>query len=52
MSVAKKIPVKKRLKKKAAATVVVVRSRTSANDSLFPEKVARAKKILSNTQDL
>ena len=52
MPVAKKIAAKNRQKKKAAATVAVMRSRTSANDSLFPEKVARARKILSNTQDL
>jgi hypothetical protein len=53
MPVAKKNAAKKALRKRASpSTVVVVRSRISAKDNLFPEKVARARKILSNTQDL
>jgi hypothetical protein len=53
MSVARKNAAKKTLKKRASSsTVVVVRTRISAKDTLFPEKVARAKRILSNTKDL
>jgi hypothetical protein len=53
MSVARKNTTKKALKKRtSSSTVVVVRTRISAKDTLFPEKVARAKRILSNTQDL
>jgi len=53
MSLAKKNTAKKTLPKRASAsTVVVVRKRIAAKDTLFPEKVARAKKILSNTQFL
>jgi hypothetical protein len=53
MPVAKKIAPKKSSKKgTSSATVVVVRKRIAANDTLFPEKVARARKILSNTQNL
>jgi hypothetical protein len=50
MSVAKKNDVKKVLKKRSAATVVVIESRIAAKETLFPEKVARANKILSNTK--
>jgi hypothetical protein len=32
--------------------VVVIKTRISAEETLFPEKVAKAKKILSNTKDL
>jgi hypothetical protein len=53
MSVARKNTAKKALKKRtSSSTVVVVRTRISAKDTLFPEKVAKAKRILSNTQDL
>jgi len=52
MPEAKKSVAKKSLKKRVSSTIVVVRKRTSANDSLFPEKVAKARKILSNTQGL
>jgi hypothetical protein len=50
MSVARKNAVKKILKKRKAATVVVIESRIAAKDTLFPEKVAKANKILSNTK--
>jgi hypothetical protein len=52
MSVAKKNTAKKTIRKRSSATVVVIESRIAAKDTLFPEKVARAKKILANTQDL
>jgi hypothetical protein len=53
MTVTKKTAAKKPLRKRASSSaVVVVRTRISAKDSLFPEKVARAKRILGNTQDL
>ncbi len=52
MSVAKKNTTKKNLRKRSSATVVVIESRIAAKDTLFPEKVARANKILSNTKSL
>jgi hypothetical protein len=53
MPLAKKNTAKNTLKKRtSASTIVVVRKRISAKDTLFPEKVAKAKKILSNTQFL
>jgi hypothetical protein len=53
MSLAKKNITKKILRKRSSSsTVVVVKRRISAKDTLFPEKVARAKKILNNTQGL
>jgi hypothetical protein len=53
MPVTKKNTAKKHLKKRvSSSTVVVVRSRISAKDNLFPQKVERARKILSNTQNL
>jgi hypothetical protein len=52
MSVAKKNTARKILKKRKAATVVVIESRIAAKDTLFPEKVAKANKILSNTKFL
>jgi hypothetical protein len=52
MSVAKKNTARKILKKRKAATVVVIESRITAKDTLFPEKVAKANKILSNTKHL
>jgi hypothetical protein len=33
-------------------TVVVIRTRIAAKDTLFPEKVAKAKKILRNAEFL
>jgi hypothetical protein len=52
MSLAKKRTAKKVLKKGTPSTVVVVRKRIAVKDTLFPEKVARAKKILANTEGL
>jgi len=48
MSVVKKKTAKKLLKKRAI-TVTVIKSHIDPKDTLFPEKVARANKILSNT---
>jgi len=50
MSIAKKKTARKALKKRAASTVVVVESRLSAKNTLFPEKVAEAKKVLRNAK--
>lgn len=44
----KKTTRKKTLKKRSNSTVFVAESRISAKDTLFPEKVAQAKKILRN----
>jgi hypothetical protein len=53
MLLAKKNITKKILRNRSSSsTVIVVKQRISAKETLFPEKVARAKKILSNTQDL
>jgi len=53
MPVIKKNTANKTLKKRTSSpTVVVVKTRISAKDTLFPEKVARAKRILSHTRDL
>lgn len=52
MPVDKRNTARKLLKKRKATTVVVIESRIAANDTLFPEKVARANKILSNTKNL
>jgi len=35
-----------------ATTIVVIESRIAAKDTLFPEKVVKANKILSNTKFL
>jgi hypothetical protein len=50
MPIAKKNTAKKKRKKRLAETVVVVESRIAAKDTLFPEKVAKANKILSKTK--
>lgn len=52
MPVDKKNTARKLLKKRKATTIVVIESRIAAKDTLFPEKVARANKILSNTKNL
>jgi hypothetical protein len=53
MSIEKKNTVKKiSSKATSSATTVVIKTRIAAKDTLFPEKVARAKKILSNTKFL
>lgn len=51
MSVTKKNNAGK-LAKKRAQTVIVIESRITADEILFPEKVARANKILSHTKFL
>ena len=48
MSLTKKKTARKALKKKKASTVVVIETIISAEDTLFPEKVARANEILRN----
>jgi hypothetical protein len=50
MSVAKKNSIRRPRKKRTSTTVVVIESRIAAKDTLFPEKVARANKILRNTK--
>lgn len=52
MPLAKKNTAKKTLKKRVSASTIVVRTRIAAKDTLFPEKVAKAKRILGNTQFL
>ncbi len=48
MSIIKKNTVRKSLKKRRNQTVVVVETSISADETLFPKKVASAKKILQN----
>jgi hypothetical protein len=50
MPIAKKNTARKKMKKRPSETVVVVESRISAKDTLFPGKVAKANKILSKTK--
>jgi hypothetical protein len=50
MSATKKKLFTKLLKKRTTSTVMVFESRIAAKDTLFPEKVAEAKKILRNTK--
>jgi hypothetical protein len=50
MSTAKKNTTRKPLKKRGQKTVIVIESRIAAKDTLFPEKVAMANKILKNTR--
>ena len=53
MPVASKKNIRKSKSKKIdSSTVVVVKTRIAAKDTLFPEKVARAKEILSKTKFL
>jgi hypothetical protein len=52
MPLEKKRATKKILEKRTASTVVVVRKRIVAKDTLFPEKVAKAKKILVHSEGL
>ena len=39
----------KRLRKKRTETVIIIQSTFDAKDTLFPEKVAKAKETLRNT---
>lgn len=48
----KKKTTRKALKKRNSTTVVVIESRISAKDTLFPEKVAKAKETLRNAKFL
>jgi len=50
MAIAKKNIAKKKLNKRHSEAIVVVESRFVAKDTLFPEKVAKANKILSKTK--
>ena len=52
MSVSKKKAGQKVLKRRNSSIVVVIEREISAKDTLFPEKVARAKKILRNAEVL
>ena len=52
MPLDKKNTTRKLLKKRKVTTVIVIESRIAAKDTLFPEKVAKANKILSHTKNL
>jgi len=52
MPTARKKTAGKTLKKRASSTVFVIESPLSVKDTLFPEKVARAKKTLRNAKFL
>jgi len=41
---------RKIVKKREPATIIVHESKIAAKDTLFPEKVAKANKILKNTK--
>ena len=50
MPIARKNTRKKRLKKRPMETVIIIQETIKAEDTLFPEKVAKMNKILSNTK--
>jgi hypothetical protein len=50
MPISKRNSTKKKRMKRSVETVVVIESRFAAKDTLFPEKVAKANKILSKTK--
>ena len=50
MPIAKKKTTGKIYRKRASSTVVVIESRIAAKETLFPEKVAEAKKVLRNAK--
>jgi hypothetical protein len=50
MPIAKRNTTKKKRKKRSVDAIIVVESRIAAKDTLFPEKVAKANKILSKTK--
>ena len=50
MSVTRKNSAIKSLKKRGKDPLIVVESRIAAKDTLFPEKVAKANRILKNTK--
>jgi len=53
MSVTNKKHIRKSKKKKIdSSTVIVIKSRIAAEDTLFPEKVAKAKEVLSKAKFL
>jgi hypothetical protein len=41
---------RKRLRKRTAETVIIIQETIKAEDTLFPEKVAKMNEILSNTK--
>jgi hypothetical protein len=43
---------KRRLKKRTIETVIIIKEDIKAEDTLFPEKVARANELLSNNPHL
>jgi hypothetical protein len=45
----KKAKTKVRLKKMSGETIIIIEQEFDAKDTLFPEKVAEAKRILSKT---
>ncbi len=52
MPLAKKNSIKRTTKKTSPTVVVVTKSQIKVKDTLFPEKLARAKKILGSTKFL
>ena len=52
MPIARKNTRKKRLKKRPVETVIIIQETIKAEDTLFPEKVARANEIFRNNPNL
>ncbi len=52
MSLTRKKTSKKRLRKRNVETVIIIKENIKAEDTLFPEKVAKMNKLLDNNPHL
>ena len=52
MPLARKNTRKRRLKKRTGETIIIIQEHIKAEDTLFPEKVARGNEILKNNPHL
>jgi hypothetical protein len=50
MLLTRKKATKKRLKRRKVETVIIIQETINAEDTLFPEKVARANEIMKNVK--
>lgn len=52
MSLIRKNNKKRRLKKRSAETIIIIKEEIKAEDTLFPEKVAKMNELLSSKPHL
>lgn len=52
MPLARKNTRKRRLKKRTAETIIIIKEEIKAEDTLFPEKVAKMNELLTNNPHL